>query len=179
MSGLEAILPIVSAVAGLVGTVVSVAGAIGQSQSQGQQYDYNAQVAEANAQAARQSAAFEEERTRERARRLQGSQRAAYAKAGVQMVGSPLEVLDETAIEAELDAQAIRYGGAVRAGQELSQAEIDRRRGREARGGGYVSAGATILTGVSQFAKAAGSLDTAPAQPQAAPRYGPYGRIYR
>ena len=54
---------------------------------------------------------IEAEQARKRGRRLAGRQRAQYAKAGVDVaLGTPLEVLGETAFETELDALRRKWG---------------------------------------------------------------------
>ncbi len=56
-------------------------------------------------------AGIEAERHRDKIRRLKATQRASYAKSGVTMEGSPLEVLADTQAQADLDEMIIRHGG--------------------------------------------------------------------
>ena len=122
--------------------------------------DYNARVLEGHAEAARQSAAFEEVKQRREARRLKAAQRARYAKGGVVMTeGTPLRVLTETAAEAELDALAIRYAGEVKAkGYEAQahisemEADVSRWEGKQRKRAARLGAGRTILSGIGDIA---------------------------
>jgi len=86
---------------------------ISQAQQQSQLADYNAQVAEAQATAQRQSAAYEASQYRDRARRLIATQRAEAAASGFGLEGSPFEVMNETAAQAAYDELLIKHQGSV------------------------------------------------------------------
>lgn len=71
------------------------------------------EVGERNAQAILAQAGAEETRLRrDRARRL-GATRAAFGAAGVQVEGTPLDVLADQVATAEEEALLIRHGGVV------------------------------------------------------------------
>jgi len=108
-------------------------------------YQQQAKVAESNADAASAAARAEEQRLRrDRARRM-GSIRAAYGAAGVQATGTPLEVLGDQAMEAELDALAVRYGGAVRSRNFENQADSNRSSAIGSLIGGAAGVGTSLL----------------------------------
>ena len=100
--------------------------------AEAQAAEFNALNAEREAGRAVEAAAFEERRFREDVRRFQGRQRAAAA-AGITLSGSPLELVAESARDAELDALAIRFSGDVESARLMSQAALDRLAGRGAR----------------------------------------------
>lgn len=131
----------------LVGTAVTAGGALYEGAQAKKQADYNAQVLEADAVAAKQKAAFDETLHRERVKRILSSQRAAAGASGVEFTGSPLLAFEETVRAGELDALAIRYGGAVESARKRSGAELSRMEGRAARTSSFFKAGATLLTG--------------------------------
>lgn len=110
--------------------------------------EYNMQVAEADAAAAKESAAYEEKKHRLEAEKLQARQRARYAKAGVKFEGTPLMVMEESQAEAEEEALMIRRGGEVAAQRYISQGRIAKREGKIARRTGNLMAGATLLTAI-------------------------------
>jgi uncharacterized protein involved in type VI secretion and phage assembly len=112
--------------------------------------EYNAQVAAADAAAAKESAAYEEKKHRIEAQKLQARQRARYAKAGVKFEGTPLMVMEESQAEAEEEALMIRRQGEVAAQRYWSQGRIARKQGKIARRTGYLMAGATLLTGAAK-----------------------------
>lgn len=122
MTGPTAALAVVSAGASIFGGISGRSAARDQARQTQEQADLQARIArqnaqfeldlaERNAQAAIQQAAAEEVRLRrDRGRRIE-STRAAFGAAGVQVQGSPLEVLADEAMEAEEDALLVRFGG--------------------------------------------------------------------
>lgn len=108
--------------------------------------EYNASLLEYQAEVSRKTAKYEEARLRRVAGRVKSRQRALYAKAGVTFEGSPLEVMKETAAEAETDALMIRYAGETRATGSEMEAISRRWEGRLAERTGYIAAGRTILS---------------------------------
>jgi hypothetical protein len=116
--------------------------------------------AELNAGAAKKKAQFEEEQARLRLRRLIGSQRALYAKAGVDLSsGSPLLTLTQTEEEGQRELEMIRMGGNVDIRKQMSQARIYGQQGRTALLGGVMQGTSTFLSGLG---KAGGMLGSAP-----------------
>jgi len=118
------------------GTVVSAAGAIQSSQAQAAAIEYRGEMT-------RRQAEYAEERQRERTKSLLSSQRTGYAKAGVSIEGTPLEVMTQTAEDAELDALAIRYGGQT--AQQSARFEAG-----SVRTAGKYRAVSNLLTGAGQ-----------------------------
>jgi hypothetical protein len=111
--------------------------------------NYNAKVAERNAEMAKLEAETEAGRKRAETQRLLSRQRAVYGKAGVEFEGSPLLVMEDTAAEGEMDALLIEYRGATQMQARRSQADLDRMRARSARRMGWYGVGTSILGGAS------------------------------
>jgi len=133
----------------VVGTAVAAYSSYQQGKAEQAGYDYNAQVATANAETAKTKAYLDENQQRDRLKRLMGTQRTLYAKAGVDLTsGSPLMVLADTASEGEKTALNIRYGGEVSAAEQFNQAQIDRFYGSQASSAGTLKAVSTVLTGL-------------------------------
>lgn len=132
-------------------SVMSAAGSIQQGNSAKAAAEYNARVAENNAITARQQAAAQEEQHRRLARRQLGQMRAAYGASGVTMEGSPLDILAQSAKDAELDALNIRYGGELKAQGLESEAVLERYRGKSAQRAGYMGAATGLLSGASKI----------------------------
>lgn len=93
-----------------------------QADAQEAMYDYNRQVAERNEKIARQdriqairTAQIEAEDKRRENRRKLSSIRAAYGSSGLELSGTPLEVLSDSSIEMALDERRVEYEGEVRA----------------------------------------------------------------
>lgn len=130
----------------LIGSAgIGALGSIQQGFAQQQQAEYNAGVAEANATAARQQAALDESTSRRRSSLVLGTIRARAAANSGDVGGSALDVLSQSAGEAELEALTLRYAGEVRARQSESEAALYRTRGRSAVIGGFVGAGEALL----------------------------------
>lgn len=136
---------------------------------------YNAMVAEAKGKALQTSADFEtqalEKQSAFETARILGEkaafvseQRAGFAKGGVRVdVGTPLEVMAETAAEFELDLAAnrynlaltkerIRYDTEVGVAQSKSEAAQHRLLAKSQKRAGFYQAGTTLLsTGASAY----------------------------
>jgi len=130
----------------------SAAGAAYSGIKQSQAADYNADVAENAALAAKDKAQYDEDKHRATVRQIISSQKALYGKSGVDMTGSPLLTLEDTAGQGELDALAIRHGGDVEAARQRSSAALSRMQGRSALVSGFIGAGSSLLTAGSKFA---------------------------
>lgn len=110
-----------------------------QAQTEAAWREYNAQLAERDAQIARElaerrakeeleAAATEEGKLRKAGERLKAKQRARYGKAGVTFEGSPEEFMTGTASELEWDALEIRRGGQTRAQSALYGGRVEGQR---------------------------------------------------
>lgn len=170
MSGIEIAL-IASSAVSAVGAVAQGAAASAAASSQAAAAEYNRQVAERNQVIANQNrvlalrAADQDAADQRREnRRMLSSIRATYGASGLDMAGSPLDVLGDTAMEGEVDAQRIEYAGRVEARQSALQmlglkddaalsameASAARSRAKSERFGGYLgAAGALGRGGVS------------------------------
>ncbi|KKN27531.1 hypothetical protein LCGC14_0863670 [marine sediment metagenome] len=148
------------------GTAVSAFSSFQQGQAQSVMSGYNALIARQNAdltskrmELAKTEKKIIEQRFRKKSERTLATQRASFAKAGVEAEGTPLIVAEETAAEIELDALAIRYAGTVEQSRlaaeqaGFEQADIlSRMRGSQARIAGRLGAGSTLLTGLGRTA---------------------------
>ena len=131
-------------------TAVSAVSTIQQGKAQRKAAEYNAQVNEQNAIAAKNKAKYDESIHRERIKRLLSSQKAAIGASGLNLSGSPLLATLDTAEKGELDALAIRYGGTVAANKYKSAAGAYRMKGKSAQTTSYYNAGTTLLSGANR-----------------------------
>lgn len=167
MSGYEPI--IIAAVIAAAGTATTAYVASESAKEQGKQAQYdaefNAEMQEQNAGIAREQAGAEEAQVRRRTRLLMSRQRAAVAESGQSLTGSALDVYQQSAAEAELDALNVRYRGELEARGLLSDANLQRQQGAtarrfansEAKGikvGGAINTGAALLGGYSNYRQA-------------------------
>ncbi len=143
-------LPYISAASGLVGA----AGSFIAGQNQSDLAEYNAKVAENEAERTRQATEFEVAQQRRRATLAGSSNAASIAGSGLSSEGSPLLVSAYSQELADLDEQAIRYSGSVAEARSRSAAAAQRLAGSGYQTAGYFGAGANLLTGAINYGKA-------------------------
>ena len=127
--------------------VVSAGSAVYSAQERKKAAAYTAKSAEEAGEESTAMANLEAERHRDKIRRLKSSQIASYAKSGVKMEGSPLEVLADTAAQADLDEMIIKHGGQAESSAYGAQAMLSHMKGRSASTAGYINAGSSLLSG--------------------------------
>lgn len=136
-----------AAIFAAVQIVGSVAGGILQKKAIEAEADAAESAALFNAAQTEREALAESSRRRRLARRELSSQRVAFAKAGVRLEGTPLELLAQNAAEFELDAVNVEIAG-------RQSARLDRLRAANIQIVAKTRAGAALLSG---FTGAAGS----------------------
>jgi hypothetical protein len=109
-----------------ISAAMATASTVVQAQSQASSARYNAKVAEQNAEAARRQAEAGAERQGRQNQRELAKRRTAYAAAGVSLEGSPLDLLEDVAIEGQMDVLGIRQRGLEQARQYAIAAEKSR-----------------------------------------------------
>lgn len=123
------------------------------SEAQSAAMKYNAAEAEPQAEMADQQARFAAQQQAEKDRRTRAAARAIQSTSGVAVdEGSSLLVDLDSAKQAELNYQAIRYQGESQVRSLQSQATLDRFQARSTRQQGLIGAGASLLGGLSSAA---------------------------
>lgn len=117
------------AILSVVGTLVGAASQASQMKAQAQQQayamQYNAAMNRQLAEQAINNAQIEERYSRIRSGKQIGSIKAQYGASGVELEGSPFDVLEESSAAAESDAQIIRLRGQQQAQGYLNTAALD------------------------------------------------------
>jgi len=135
------------------GMGLSMAGKGMDIYSQTRAYRQQAKIFEENAAYAEANTRLELEQFNRQAEQFQSSQRAGYAKAGVELSsGSPLEVLADTAGQLELDRQIIRYRGDVEKAGWLNQARMTRHNAKTALISGILGMGGSLISSSANLA---------------------------
>ncbi len=124
-------------------------------------YETQQGISRQNSQIVAQQTSAKEDLQRREARRIIARQRAGLAESGVDStVGSALDILDQSSVEAELDAMTIRYEGELaRRNLQLEgdqagiNAKLASKGGDRAFASGVIGAGSSLLSG---FAAAKG-----------------------
>lgn len=154
----------IGAIASVAAGVVGAMGAMQAAEANAQAAEYNAKVQERNAIIAEQNrvmavrqADIDAEDHRRETRRVLASIRTAYGASGIELAGSPLDVLEDTALERELDTSRIAYEGKVRSREGAIQilglkeeASLSKMRAENERTAGRYAAFGSILGGVGQ-----------------------------
>lgn len=132
-----------------------------------QQSKENAKAANAQAQNTVLAAQVEEDRRRQQTRAMLGKQRAALAANNVDMsIGTPMELLGDTAAIGEQDALTIRanaarqaWGYKVDANNSLNEGRVAMAAGKNAATGTYLTTAASLM---SQGSSLAGGMKKPP-----------------
>lgn len=112
---MAAALPFIMVGMSVLGTMQGMQAAKKQGDAEAAAAKFNADASRRNAGIARQQASQDAEAKRRDNVQKLGSIRAGYGAAGVTLEGSPLDVLEASARNAELDVQTIKYKGELRA----------------------------------------------------------------
>jgi len=127
--------------------------------------EYNRQVAERNKLAAMAEGDAEAREQQRDNQRTLSSIRAAYGASGLALEGSPLDVMEDTALEGELDVSKTRYKAQLRgigyedeAAQYKLKAELFRMEAQSAARSKGISMASALFGGLASAGKAGMSL---------------------
>ncbi len=138
--------------AAVAGTALSAVGSLRAGQAQASASEYNAKNAEESAAQTRAQATEEARRVRLQSRKQIGQARANYGASGITTEGSALDVLEESAATAELDAQTIKQGGETKARSFEQFAALERYKGKNAQIAGYLGAASSATSAAGKMA---------------------------
>lgn len=133
---------------GLLGAVASAAGSIYSGMAQAAGYEASAKAKKYQAQTELDSGAYDMNIQQRRADALTAKQVTATASSGVDLWGSPSDVIQSSAIEAQMDKDATRYNAQGRYKTTMYAAQVDKMNARNARTGGFIGAIAPMVSGI-------------------------------
>lgn len=136
----------------IIGVGLSAYGSYREGQDAAEASEYNAKIAQEESALTEQAGALDVSRQRQQVSRLIGTQKAITAGSGIELTGSALDVMINTAAEGELDAQILEYNTKVQASRFRSQSARDLELARASRTSGIFKAGSTLLTQGSRIA---------------------------
>jgi hypothetical protein len=134
----------------LAGTGVQVVGQMRQAAAAENAATWNAFQAKQNADLSIKQSAEDERSFRIATRKQLGGMRASYGASGVSIDASSLDVLEESAATAEMDALRIRHGGQVKAQGFANDSSLYRMQGQASKEQGYISAAGTLIGGAAK-----------------------------
>ncbi|WP_448953073.1 hypothetical protein [Labrys neptuniae] len=138
---------------GLVGTAVSVAGAIQQGNAAKAQADAQAAAQRRQAVIETQTGEYQAQRKNEEGQQIIGQQMAAVGGSGFTNDGSPTDVYKSTASSNRLDQDAIRWNATNQSNNLTYQAQLSNIQGKNAQTGSYLSAAGNLFGGLGQIGK--------------------------
>lgn len=140
-----------------IGAVVGVVSSLSQAQAASDTAKYNRDVANNNAIAAKQQGDAALIQQRKQAERRMGSIAAAYSASGVSMEGSALDVIEESAGQAELDSQNLQYNTRLKMQGYSDSANLYSAQADNAETSGYMGAANSVLKGYNTYKSNYGS----------------------
>lgn len=132
---------------------LSAAGAIYEGQAAYKAGQFNAGVLRLKASQIRKQAAYEEQQSLVNARKIVGDMKANYGASGITQEGSPLDMMEESVKNANMDAMNIRYKGEMEARNSEFQAKLAEFQGKSARTASYFQAASSLIGGGTKAAE--------------------------
>ena len=136
---------------GILGLGLNVAGKAMQAEREKDVGDFNANVLMRKAEAVRQSQELLEQRKRKIAESVVGQQTALYAKSGIKMSGSALDVVHDTLTEANLDIAIDNYNAEMEARGFEVESSLEKSKAASKASSLYFEATRTLLGGGTQI----------------------------
>jgi len=140
------------AIAGLIGGGLKAYGQYQSGQDAKSAYDVNALISEQEANLIRKGADLDEYRSRKHLRAVTGQQTAAYGSSGVELTGSPLDVMQDTIANAELEISINRFNAENVAKGKISEAGRSRDYGKQESRSATTRATSTLLSTAGDYA---------------------------
>ena len=132
----------------MIGGVLSAVGTLYSAAAQSAAYSAEAKAKQYEARATSEAGSYESGKQADRNARLTGQQITAAAASGVDISGSPSEVITDSRSEGEMDKQAIRYNYQFKSNLANYEAKIAKMNSRTAMTGGVIGAIAPLIKGV-------------------------------
>lgn len=133
----------------LVGGIVSGIGAMAGASAQANTANAQAAAYERQAAAERMTAQFNADRQLSKNMGLLSQQRTAYLAAGLSLEGSPTDVIEDTARETQIDVEAIKWNGDIKAQNFEAQRDIFKMKADSAMTAGIFGAISPVIKGFS------------------------------
>lgn len=136
--------------------LTSLAGSIIDAEQTAAAQEFNASIARSQQIIIEASRKLERRREKKRARFFLSTQNALSAKSGVMLSGSPIDVIEDTAREFELDSIINDINASIRSSRLGSEVVQRKFRAKQARAGGLRRAGTTLLETAADVSKIIG-----------------------
>ena len=141
----------IAPVFGLIGGVVQGIGAKAKYDQESANYKAQAEMQKRQAAVVQTTGAYKAQRQEDQVQRVLGQQRAAYAGSGVALSGTPLDVIEEGAVEGAMDVAAIRWNTDAEATTQRQNALVSKASAKAAKSAGGLAMISPIIGSVAQF----------------------------
>lgn len=136
---------------GLVGGLLQGVGASQQRETNAQNYELRNEAIDRDIQVQKYTSAYEIAAVRQKVAKTQGAARAGYAANGLALSGSAAEVLEDSAIEGDLDVATIRWNSKTKiAGMRFEQS-VNSYNAEQERAGAGLAFVTPIISGAARF----------------------------
>lgn len=126
---------------------VAAQGEVQAAEARAKALEFNATVAKREGSLAKRRGQFAEARLREDLTRFKGAQRAAIGASGTTFTGSPLLLLAESAEDAALEIQVVRFETKVARNAAKAKRNLARFQAGQERAAGFTAAVGRLLGG--------------------------------
>lgn len=134
----------------MLASFVQSVGALSQGSATQRSANYNSRISAYNANVTEQQGQVAEMQQRQETARKIGLLHANFGASGLSSDGSATDILQESAFNAEMDAQNIRYNYSTKAQGYRMQGNLQTMEGKNARTASYLTAASTLLTGAGK-----------------------------
>lgn len=146
-----------AAAAMAAGAGIQAVGAIQQGNSNASVASYNAQIANQNAGIVEAQGIEQERRSRVQSAKAIGGEQAAYGASGVSSDGSAMDVIRNSAANAELNALTIKNNADIKVTALQNEEALDYYRASNDRTSGYLNAASSLVGGSGKVASMSGN----------------------
>lgn len=134
---------------GIIGGIVAGVGSLMSGMQQSAAYKAQAKASEMEARSESEAGSYESARASERAARLQGQQVTSIAAQGLDLSGTPLDVVTDSATDAELDKRMIRANAQRKSNTSMYEAKLAKMNAKSAAIGGVIGAISPVLNSMT------------------------------
>lgn len=137
---------------GAIGTGIQIYGALQKGKAESKSAKAASKLSEKEAAYQKWKTNWELKQLEDYTKQLIGKQKVGFAKAGIEpLYGSALDVLEDTILRSQLDAEVIKKGGAINVERAKSQAGYFEDISQTATQLSLLEAGSTLLTEASRW----------------------------
>ena len=132
----------------MIGGIVSAVGSIYSGMAQSAAYKAEAQAKKYEAQALAEQGSYESKQYSDKVKRVTGQQVTATAASGVDITGTPSDVIVDSNTEGQMDVMAIRRNAQFKSNLANYEAKIAKMNAKQAKVGGVIGAISPLVSGL-------------------------------